>query len=661
MAVAVARAGRRQRRPPSTRVTLLVGVPVAVGAGCWAYTRDFRAGWLESWPPPRRVGVAAPWDPVVDCLPLLLTVLGALVLAAGLWGWRHPDARPTWLVRSWWRRYSRYQWRWRKAMRLGGFTARMDDRVLVPRIVRVRCNAFVDRVLVKSLPMHEPDDYVKWAVSFAQTFGALRCTVVDDTTKGGRFWLEFLRKDPLMVEVPALPIPAVEKVDLMAVPIGRYEDGSPWTIPVLGAHHLFVGMMGSGKSAGLWSLLRGLAPAIKAGSVQVWGCDGKGGIELGMGRDLFHKLIINDPDQLEAMLEEAVMEHYKRSAGADGELRKVEPSVSEPMIILVLDEFAGMTALLQDRQQAGRIMRWLGILLTQARATGICVMGCVQTPLKAVVDTRDYFSHRIVLRVREATHVDAGLGAGARARGAVCDGPLCALPGTGFMQVESEVNPRRGRLAHVLDGDIRAMAREYAAPGRLRAVASDPQAAATPAQPKGAKRRKLGAAKTLMTGPVPRTPEQVAVHEDILKRWASEGFDTDRVRTAEFTIMETPLSDNDHKSRNKWDIDRQKKHLQRLFVAELERLGLDTPIRKDGQLVAQFTFRFATRHAREVDNFEARARKAFWDAARRSDDPKAPRWIVDDTDDQKRTLEPAISGGRGEPATTVRLTWRESS
>ncbi len=67
------------------------------------------------------------------------------------------------------------------------------------------------------------------------------------------------------------------------MPVGVVEDGAPWALPVLGTHLLVAGATGAGKGSVVWSLIRGLAPAIRDGSVQLWVVDPKGGMELGAG------------------------------------------------------------------------------------------------------------------------------------------------------------------------------------------------------------------------------------------------------------------------------------------------------------------------------------------------------------------------------------------
>ena len=77
--------------------------------------------------------------------------------------------------------------------------------------------------------------------------------------------LELVRRDALAAVIPALPIPAVP--DLRALPVGRCEDGSAFTIRLHGTHLLIAGATGAGKGSYLWGLVRAMLPAMAAGLV----------------------------------------------------------------------------------------------------------------------------------------------------------------------------------------------------------------------------------------------------------------------------------------------------------------------------------------------------------------------------------------------------------
>jgi S-DNA-T family DNA segregation ATPase FtsK/SpoIIIE len=65
--------------------------------------------------------------------------------------------------------------------------------------------------------------------------------------------------------------------------MGRTEDDEAWLLDVR-CSTLLAGTSGSGKASLVWCLIFGLAPAIRAGLVEVDEIDFEGGMEFGMGR-----------------------------------------------------------------------------------------------------------------------------------------------------------------------------------------------------------------------------------------------------------------------------------------------------------------------------------------------------------------------------------------
>ena len=137
-----------------------------------------------------------------------------------------------------------------------------------------------------------------------------------------------------------------------------------------------------------------------------------------------------------------------------GVTRLHEPSVAEPLIVLVIDELAALTGWTIDRAAKRRIGAALGLLLSQGRAVGVVVVGAVQDPRKDVLPMRDLFPTRIALRLNEAEQVDLVLGPGARNRGALCDQIPDSLPGVGYVAVDGIAEPVRVRFSHVTDHTI---------------------------------------------------------------------------------------------------------------------------------------------------------------------------------------------------------------
>jgi S-DNA-T family DNA segregation ATPase FtsK/SpoIIIE len=368
-------------------------------------------------------------------------------------------------LRSPWVRWWTYERRWRNTMLLSGLGKRSRVRESVPKIRKVISTPWSDRVLVQLLLGQCTEDFERAAPELAHSFGAGSCRVRED--RPGRVWLEFTTADPLRETVPALAVS--EDVDLEAVPIGLREDGEPWRVKVLGTHMLVAGMTGSGKGSVLWSLLRGLGPEIRDGRVQVWAIDPKGGMELGPGRALYTRFAIPDLSDLDApyerivvLLEDAVKVMQCRAQGLAGVTRKHTPTVEEPLILVLIDEIANLTAYLSDPSAKKRINQALGLLLTQGRSVGVCVFGALQDPRREVMTLRNLFPDKVGLRLDGPTEIDMVLGDSAREQGAYCDRIPASLPGVGYVRVDGVREPTRVRAGHVKDEDIAAMVRDYA-------------------------------------------------------------------------------------------------------------------------------------------------------------------------------------------------------
>ena len=365
--------------------------------------------------------------------------------------WRHE-------LRRWWR----YERRWEAAMVLCDLGDRFGAASVLPRLRRFKVGRHRDRLNVRMLKGQTPDDYDRAAEALAHSFGAPTCRVRAD--RPGRVWLEFAHTDALARPISALPVPAsVGEVDLAAVPVGRTDTGDPWRLRLLGSHLLVAGATGAGKGSVLWSIVRGVAPAIRDGLVEAWAVDPKGGMELGLGRALFTRFADDDPAQTAELLEDAVAAMRSRTARLRGHVRLHTPAVGDPLLLVVVDELAGVSAYLSDRELKRRIGAALSLLLSQGGAVGVSVVAALQDPRKDVLPFRDLFPARVALRLTEPEQVAMVLGDGARDRGALCDRIDEGQPGVGYVVLDGVREPVRVRSAHVRDDDVRAMAAAYPA------------------------------------------------------------------------------------------------------------------------------------------------------------------------------------------------------
>lgn len=449
-------------------VLLVIGPAVAALLCRWLWRRGLRVlGWLVR-RPSAMVGLAAvlwfTWQTAergpAFAVAVTLAVVGVLVALRLL--------SPSWFaarVRSrtagWWREVRVYRAAWQSAVVTTGLVFR-DGRVLhLPRLVAVRTRGGIDLVRVRMLPGQVLEDWAQCAPRLAQTFGAQECRVRTVARRKHDLDLWFLVTDPLATEVRPFDADAT---DPSSLPVGVREDGHRYDLCLLGTHVLVVGATGAGKGSVLWSIVAALGPALRDRTSQVWALDPKGGMELGGGRSLFERFVYGDPED-EAVyeldfartLEDAVEVMRRRQSELRGVSRLHTPSPDEPLIVILVDELASLTAYVTDREAKRRIGSALALLLSQGRAVGISVVAAVQDPRKEVATVRDLFPTRIALRLSEAEQVSLVLGAGARDRGARCDEIPESLPGVGYVGIDGVAEPVRVRFSHITDAEIAGM------------------------------------------------------------------------------------------------------------------------------------------------------------------------------------------------------------
>ena len=352
----------------------------------------------------------------------------------------------------WWWVYAR---QWQPVLVVAGLAETYQERQYLPRIRRVTCSAWADRVRVRLVAGTTPADFENRVAELAHGFGAPSCRV---TVLGPRdVVLEFPRWDTLAEPIAALDVPAVP--DLGALPVGLQEDGTPWRLRLHGTHVLVVGVTGAGKGSVIWSAIRAMLPALEDGTAQVWAVDPKR-MELSYGRSLFARYA-DTGEAAVALLEEAVAEMQDRAERYAGRRRSHTPTTGDPFTVVVLDEVAFLTAYHPDRDVRRRAENAIATLTSQGRSVGFCVLAALQDPRKEVMNLRNLFPDKIALRLDEASQVDMVLGEGARDRGANAHLIDPMLPGVAFVRLEGSPMPVRVRAAYVSDDDIDTMTADH--------------------------------------------------------------------------------------------------------------------------------------------------------------------------------------------------------
>jgi DNA segregation ATPase FtsK/SpoIIIE, S-DNA-T family len=273
--------------------------------------------------------------------------------------------------------------------------------------------------------------------------------------------------------------------------LGRAQAGTEWWLQLHGRHTLVAGCSGSGKGSVLWGICCGLAPAVRADLARLWGVDLKRGVELGMGERLFSARAYTPEAALDVL--RALMGVIDvRGHAMAGTTRLHQPTVGDPLHVLVIDELAALTAYadLSIRREADRL---LSEILTQGRALGVVVVACVQDPRKDVVSMRGLFTQTVALRLRSADETAMVLGDG-MTRIAPAHRISPTYPGTAWV-IEDTGAADRVRADYWPDPLIRDLSTRYATTEHADTTRPDP----TPVQVTG-----TGQARE----PKPRTPRK---------------------------------------------------------------------------------------------------------------------------------------------------------
>jgi S-DNA-T family DNA segregation ATPase FtsK/SpoIIIE len=293
------------------------------------------------------------------------------------------------------------------------------------------------------------DNVDRAAPGLAAAWGAHAVRVAPDGPSGALVTLALrdVLTHPTMAPHPGNTISTGHP--LASVDLGRALSGDPWTADAR-IHTLVAGMTGAGKGSVMWSLLVGVAPAVKTGTVRLVGVDLKAGMELTHAPALFSALATNQ-EQAVAVLEREADLLTKRAARMAGVVRVHEPTPDDPHVLVVVDELAALTAYITDVQLRRRADTALRLILTQGRAPGWSVWAWVQDPRKDTVPMRNLFPQMVGLRLKDAFETEMVLG-DAATRTAPCHRISPRHPGTGYAVTEDgSVSKVR---AHYADDDL---------------------------------------------------------------------------------------------------------------------------------------------------------------------------------------------------------------
>lgn len=332
-----------------------------------------------------------------------------------------------------------------------------EHQVVVPRLRRVRTRGHLLELTIRARAGQTVEDVDEAAPRLASTLAAVsyRTRPISGGASGCTTVVELVMADALTTQATAVepePRAACDRVRL-----GRAQGGDDWFLTVRGRHTLVAGCSGAGKGSVLWGICCGLAPAVRADVVRLWGIDLKRGVELAMGSGLFSAHAYTPADALD-VLRSLMGVIDERGAAMAGTTRLHEPVVGDPLHVLVIDELAALTAYADSsiRRDAERL---LSEILTQGRALGVVVVACVQDPRKDVVSMRGLFTQTIALRLRSSDETVMVLGDG-RTRVAPAHRISPSFPGTAWV-VDDTGAADRVRADYWPDALIRDLATLY--------------------------------------------------------------------------------------------------------------------------------------------------------------------------------------------------------
>jgi DNA segregation ATPase FtsK/SpoIIIE, S-DNA-T family len=387
----------------------------------------------------------------------------------GLWAYLDQESFDTAVVgpvRQRWQRWWRYTRAWDAVCTLHHLSATLGERTLIPQLRSATISATTDVLVVRIVTGQCVADWQKHSDALAEAWRAQRVTI--RTTTPGDIQITIHHTDALARPL-RLPHPASgATADLGAAVVGATDAGRYWRLGVLGHHILIAGATGAGKGSVVWSLIAALAPAVRVGSVRLCVIDPKGGMEFGRGTALFTGFAYDNGEHTLNVLRAVVTVMQQRAARLRGRTRLHTPTVAEPLIVLIVDELASLTAYIGDRKIRTEVEQLLGLLLSQGRAVGVSVVAAVQDPAKDVLPIRQLFTVRVGLRMTESSQTTMVLGAAARDAGAVCDHIPASTPGVGYVIEDGATEPLRVRAFHVTDADIDYLTTQFTPLPRTR-------------------------------------------------------------------------------------------------------------------------------------------------------------------------------------------------
>lgn len=349
----------------------------------------------------------------------------------------------------------------------------------VPRVLGVNAFPAGHTYTVAHVDGRTTESLAGIAPNLASAFAARQVIVEPHTERADRALVHVIRKDPFSKPV-VTPLMGVERTNwLKPFTVGVDVFGRPAKMDLVGGdgvnHILIGGATGSGKSNVIQLLM---AYAALDPRTQIYGFDGKFGMELGFWADRMEMFNENPRDMGTAITQLAQMakivdarNQKLRAAG----LRK--PTADMPPMVLIIEELASW--LVDCGKESGNAFaRVLMGMIRVARSAGCVIIATTQRPSVDVVPSslRSQFTYRWALRTMAPVDSDIILGPNWARQGFDSSTVGDKGKGQGYL-LHEERNPVLIRAHLVPDAELKALvARSVVlhranAPGKRRANA----------------------------------------------------------------------------------------------------------------------------------------------------------------------------------------------
>jgi S-DNA-T family DNA segregation ATPase FtsK/SpoIIIE len=262
-------------------------------------------------------------------------------------------------------------------------------------------------------------DYIPNAERLNTTFKNLSVTIERVEDHSDRLRIYALARDPLAVEVPPRPQPTIEAlIPRAGFDVAITERATSYLLKILGQNTFIAGYSGSGKSGWLYSIINALHPAMEHGLCRLIGLDPKLQ-ELRMGEHLFYHLVRPKSDRDIQRYFHDCWDLFKERQERVGD-RFLDPTVEEPLYVMVVDEWAAASVWIGDSKIRNDIQNITKLLLSQSRACAFSMLAALQDPKKEALPQRDLFQNAIGLRMPYKL-IEMVMGDDAWIKGAKCD------------------------------------------------------------------------------------------------------------------------------------------------------------------------------------------------------------------------------------------------